>query len=1248
MRILAIRGLNLASLDGRFELDLAKGPLGEAGLFAITGPTGSGKSTLLDAMCLALFDKTPRLFARGGVLIGHEEEEETDLIKSNDVRQMLRRGCAEGFAEVDFVGRDRRPYRARWSVRRARRRPDGRLQASTVELRARDTGQALGGTKSETLQAIEERVGLDFDQFRRSVLLAQGEFRAFLDADEVERSKLLEAMMRSCYGEVSRLAHERAREEQKALEKLEERVVQLEILSGEARTEREGALEAAEGAAAAARRDADRARMEVAWYERMDELLATEREASRVLAERERQVEASAAERAELLAIEQAVRERGILERHDRAVAAAEGRAKELRAGEERAQTAQTALTSAESEHAAAREELDRATRARDEAGAMLDEAKRLDTLLESAREAEREVRTRVAAAETAAQDARRAEDEEKARLAAAARDREAAEKWLNENSQLAPLAAGWSRFEQEIARYGEAAAALKRATATEKECAQKTHAARTTAQELTAEAAEAKEAAEAAETARRAAEAARVAAPSREELRARRGAVERRRDAYRDLVGLRAAALAAEVKCAQARAEADEMAQAVADGDAKIAETERLSEGVARELEEARRALSTFEAALSLEERRATLAAGAPCPLCGATEHPWATEGAPGREALAGQDERVRELEAVRARIVADAHQAERERGVARERGAACARSLEEGAAALTAAEEGWREARAALAALPDGPEVAALPLATTAEDELARGREEVDEALVALESEEQRTEGLLTAEFEAQRVVEEAGKRASRAREEAQRAEFATRTAEGELTRAREERERERKAAERAMEALVPAFSGSTAPWRERLRDDPRKFAGSAADDVAAWDAKVAARDAAREVLSGHQRELDTLTQAAVERTRALSEHNAHLDAARRRTAELEESRRALFGGEATGDVARRLDKAVEVAETRTRSAQETLNVKQSAASEARAACEASGKARAEAQEEEASARAALDHALARLEVDEATLRRRLAMGDEWLTAQREALRRLDEAVSEARGEHSASRKQREHHEASERKPTRIRAAAEAAEAEARGRREAAETSRADCRAVLEADDRARAKRVALAPDVAAQERRCQVWRELADLIGSYDGKRFRAFAQSLTLEVLLDEANAQLEGLAERYELVRVPRTQLELQVLDRHMGDEVRGVASLSGGESFLVSLALALALSALSATGTRIESLFIDEGFGSLDPKTLDTALHVLDTLQAEGRQVGVISHVPGLAERIGARVEVHKTGPGASKLRVPA
>ncbi len=164
--------------------------------------------------------------------------------------------------------------------------------------------------------------------------------------------------------------------------------------------------------------------------------------------------------------------------------------------------------------------------------------------------------------------------------------------------------------------------------------------------------------------------------------------------------------------------------------------------------------------------------------------------------------------------------------------------------------------------------------------------------------------------------------------------------------------------------------------------------------------------------------------------------------------------------------------------------------------------------------------------------------------------------------------------------------------------------------------------------------------------VWSELSRLIGSHDGSKFRSFAQSISLDVLVRHANRHLAQLSERYRMVRDGGAELALQIEDLHQAAARRPMESLSGGESFLASLALALGLSDLAGRSVRIDSLFIDEGFGSLDPDTLDIAISALESLRQNRKTVGVISHVGLLKERIGTQIVVEKLAGGVSRLRV--
>ena len=174
-----------------------------------------------------------------------------------------------------------------------------------------------------------------------------------------------------------------------------------------------------------------------------------------------------------------------------------------------------------------------------------------------------------------------------------------------------------------------------------------------------------------------------------------------------------------------------------------------------------------------------------------------------------------------------------------------------------------------------------------------------------------------------------------------------------------------------------------------------------------------------------------------------------------------------------------------------------------------------------------------------------------------------------------------------------------------------------------------------------------LAAQQQECGRWNLLHELIGSADGKKYRNFAQGLTFEMMIGHANRQLQKMTDRYLLLRDEVQPLELNVIDNYQAGEIRSTKNLSGGESFIVSLALALGLSRMASRNVRVDSLFLDEGFGTLDDDALETALETLAGLRQDGKLIGVISHVPALKERIATRIRVIPQTGGRSIISGP-
>lgn len=187
---------------------------------------------------------------------------------------------------------------------------------------------------------------------------------------------------------------------------------------------------------------------------------------------------------------------------------------------------------------------------------------------------------------------------------------------------------------------------------------------------------------------------------------------------------------------------------------------------------------------------------------------------------------------------------------------------------------------------------------------------------------------------------------------------------------------------------------------------------------------------------------------------------------------------------------------------------------------------------------------------------------------------------------------------------------------------------------------------DDDARKRRDAGGAELKAAEEESLRWGRLRELIGSADGAKFSRFAQSLTLRQLISLANEHLKVLAERYRLMAAPGDDLDLRIVDLYQANTDRPMESLSGGESFLASLALALGLSELASRHHPIDSLFIDEGFGTLDSETLEIALSALENLRSRGKTIGLISHVDLLKERLATQIRVSRLSGGRSQLKV--
>ncbi|HET7753710.1 MAG TPA: AAA family ATPase [Anaeromyxobacteraceae bacterium] len=1240
MRILCIRGENLASLYGAFELPLDRGPISESGLFSIAGPTGAGKSTLMDALCLALFGRTPRLGERGrSVMIGRGDDDPSLLVDANDERNILSRGAGAGHAEVDFEGVDGGRYRAQWSVNRARGRPNGKLQQPKMVLTDLVAGAPLTSGLTAVPDLVQRLVGYSFDEFKRAVVLPQFEFTAFLKAKPDERAAILERVTGTdVYTRLSIAAHARAGAEDGKLRLLDERAGAVTLLTDEARREHEGRATELERVQADAKRDASLASDAVRWHDAAAALAREVVDASEALSRTTQEATATAPVREELEAVQGAQALRGVhgdvvrcgreraaaAERHadaERQLAAA-GDARESAAQAE--QVAARAAADAAATLEAARPEL---TRARELDVGIAESARRA----EAAHVALASARDEAARCEDALAATRRAIAEH-----GALRDRAVA--WLGDHSDRQPLAAEWPRWQAalrdhassvgELARAEEALGAAKSTLARAERRKADAHSAAEKAQQAYSQLEERSRAATQAAAADDA------------------GALKRRSDALADVRGALKDLATIAGQAAAARGARDAAREAARRDSAALADARRELDALDTEvaaseagLTASREALARIIEALSLEEHRQNLVDGAPCPLCGATAHPYAAS-APSETLHRKQEDAVRraesDLKALRsvcgaaattvARLDTSAEKARKEEALQ--------------ADALDNLEERYSKLRVTATSGAEVPAIAAdagealASLLASADAELSAARAEQERAIAR----KQAADAALAALDDARRKLDGATKALDTAERDAERcaADIARHSdALRGLTARRDGVEAD----------LEPALAFRDG-WRGAARDDGLAFQRECGDAVREHALREQERTAAEEQLATLRPALEGAAARADEKRRQVEDASSVAIREQSALAALRDTRANVLGGRAA-DAA---EKALTDAERTARGALDARR-RQRGDAEQKLAAATQGASSASERLQSAgallvSAEAALAAALAERRMDRERLEALLARDQAWIDSTRRQLALLEKALHEAEARLAERERKVAEHEARERPDlSRDEAAQRVAAAETRVRDAAA--ALAEVQLALREDERNRAQMAKLAGERDAQRAIAERWRRLADVIGSSDGKRFRTFAQGLALDGLLEHAGHHLRCLAPRYGLMRVPGADLELQVVDHDLGDEVRTVNGLSGGETFLVSLALALGLASLSTRVTQARTLFIDEGFGTLDRDTLENAMTALDSLRATGRTIGVISHVPELHERIGVRVSVERVSAGRSRVVLP-
>ncbi len=1243
MRILKISGRNLASLEGDFEVDFTQEPLRSAGLFAILGKTGAGKSTLLDAMCLALYGRTPRQVGVQNVRVvgGANPENDAEGISLRDARQILRRGTVEGQACVEFIGSDGGRYCSTWSVRRAHRQHNGNLQNYEIELKRLDAHADLPTNRSECWRKIEALTGLTLTQFTRSVLLAQGDFTAFLKAPSDERAQILEKLTGTeVYGLISQQVFERRRDADAEVNQLKSKRGDVQPLDPAALAQLEA--EVARLAQKIAAHDATIKNYEAAqrWYQ---DLTTAE----------QRCAEANAAQHAAQRALDESAERWATLERVEAvqtvrpAVRARDQARQQHEASKTAKATAEAAVADFNQKIAAqfqaqqmAAQRAQQARQAWEKTQPALKEARRLDTQLETAATQLEQCQKNLRTAEGSLDTAHRDRTQALAQLS----QRETAlgeiTAWLEKHEGRRPLVEQHALVTQLLGtvrqQRDEGAKAEQEKQRHANEAKQLEGQIETLTQQQNSDETTAKQHQQAYETALAA-----LQTTDAEELRTQANDLGRQReDLHKVTKGWEKLAAAR-----QRLHELNEQHSTCQDALRKLAHDLAESQQ-ARDAAETRKAQATKardQARRTVEDHtqqlRAELTEGHPCPVCGSTEHPYRQENPV--------------VDALLAQLEANCQESEKDYTL---KFAACAEI-----------EKDIRNTQNEIARTEEAL-VAHRPLCTKCEDEWTRlpvadaCRQCPDDARADwCTQEDQRLEELATAVRHQQAAYEQQRTTCEGLRLTWEGADKALQRLEKQLETARQslkDAERDvRQCATRATECgehfdrAVAQLNGYLQPgWQSNWEADPEGFQQLLEDFCQRFKAKESECSGLKTAVQQAQTAVQLAQKQADDCQNTFEERQKEATQAQTDHDNLTAQRRQVLDGQSADAVETALQRAQETAHKEAQASAEALQKLENGRSEQQITIRSCDQQMAQRKEEEKEAAAEIANWQETFAqrfgepLAETELRALLAHSAEWLDQERAARNARHAELAEWQARHTDRQKALETHRA-QRPTEQSPEALETAVAEATHKKDTLQQQHVEGLMQLEQHHKDAEAHRTLQTQIAEKEVPARQWGQLCDLIGSADGKKFRVLAQGYTLDILLGYANEHLRNLANRYRLRRIADS-LAMEVIDRDTGDDVRPVHTLSGGESFLVSLALALGLASLSSQQMPVECLFIDEGFGTLDPDTLNVAMTALGHLQSQGRRVGIISHVPELASYVRARIEVRHQAGGRSTVCV--
>ncbi len=1129
MKFLQLEILNLASLDkqGGEIINFEEGALGESTIFSIVGPTGSGKSTLLDAICLALYNRAPRYPRKKGdknqniEIFGAADASESNRLAPTDSRNILTRGKKEGYSKLTFLANNGSIYRAEWHVRFQRVRYEN---AKTALYKITRNGEEITEEAADWNE-LPNIIGLDYDQFLRTVLIAQGSFANILTAKENERYELLEKLI-GCEETYTNIATEIKKAKDQATDAYNQMAASVEavkqnLLNDEELAQLQEEIARLEKAEKELDSQLQAISKDLQWFEENDKQI---KQITICQTDMEQAADAIKAMQAQILRlqlhdeVQPAVNQLQEVERQTQSIHEQE---ENILKAEGNIKSQESAIDESEKTLASLKEAVSKAQEQLEKAQPVIAEARALKTKMEAAMPNLKE---------------------KKEALELAQKENLTAQKDVEENAR------NIQKFEAETEK---ANLALK-----------------TTKEEMAKQKQVLHEATQAAEQAWEK-ERNKTAGQNIEELQSHKSAAEKKLQDVQQAIKVVAHLDTATTE----KQKNEERILVLGKRNAEIDEAlgKLTIEALTQETLTLRNAY-TLMVSEKWEIHRANLTEGKPCPLCGSTTHPYHTDNRQFEEATT----ELSQLLKVKEDLLKLQQIQEKNLSGERKQNDGEVQTLQKQQEKLSGEIASYEEEWKAL--------IAQYPKIPKAEAELKS-------LLPIYENKAKDASSKLSLFNKIQKEIE----RLTQLKDKAVKDEAAYESKASTIQNKAQENTSTcvtKLAEQKALTINLISQQKS----KEEAYGKALLAWNSAKKEMEEWQEKY------KQILNGEEPDAaeQRLTAAKDEATKAADKQNENINKLKAELANSKGSHQTML--------------------SQNKTMKENLQTKEK---ELDLWIEEYNK-----QLEEKSIEPPF--------IDRNTIREMLHSAEDWNAIRREKDEK-EKAVASTTALYQSAEKAHQQH--LEHQPAQSRDALLAIQQEYQERSQRNELIAANARmqnhqeAVKQLGDKAEALQLV------TQEK--DDWTAITDAIGA-DGKTLRKIAQCYTLSFLIAHANQEIRKFNSRYELQQVKHS-LGIRVIDHDRADDIRDTTSLSGGETFIVSLGLALGLSALSSRNISFENLFIDEGFGTLDPDTLATVIDSLAMLQSsQGKKVGVISHTDTMSERITTQIRIIKNGNSGS------